>query len=180
LWQADLPAIADIDRWQRDLRAHLALARTLCAQPATRQRVDRLGSAALRQMASRAFAVRERLEYSMGMHRRTIGKGEADVTRIWLSVIALGALAACSDPNRAPGVIPDTSPPPPESTAPAADSGLQNSAPGTIPPGPMTDNRRPDALDANPPGTPSYVIAPGDPTGRRSGQIPHPGGRPAF
>ena len=104
------------------------------------------------------------------------------MTRTWLSVIALGLLAAaCQDPNRAPGVIPDTSPPPPQN-APASDNtgGLQNSPPGTIPPGPMTDNRPPNALDANPPGTPSYVIAPGDPTGRRSGQIPQPGGRPAF
>jgi hypothetical protein len=107
--------------------------------------------------------------------------GEADVTRTWLSVIALGALAAaCSDPNRAPGVIPDTSPPP-QSTAPAADSGApQDSAPGAIPRGPMTDNMPPNALDANPMGTPSYVIAPGDPTGRRNAQIPQPGGRPAF
>lgn len=104
------------------------------------------------------------------------------MTRIWLSVIALGVLAAaCSDPNRAPGVIPDTSPPPPQGTAPAADSGgLQNSQPGVMPPAQITDNRPPNALDANPPGTPSYVIAPGDPVGRRSGQIPQPGGRPAF
>jgi hypothetical protein len=49
-----------------------------------------------------------------------------------------------------------------------------------VPPGPMTDNMPPSALDANPPGTPSYVIAPGDPTGRRNSQIPQPGGRPAF
>jgi hypothetical protein len=34
-------------------------------------------------------------------------------------------------------------------------------------------------LDANPMGTPSYVIAPGDPTGRRNAAI-QPGGRPAF
>jgi len=38
----------------------------------------------------------------------------------------------------------------------------------------------PSALDANPPGTPSYVIAPGDPTGRVGSQAPRPGGRPAF
>ncbi len=103
------------------------------------------------------------------------------MTRTWLSVIALGALAAaCSDPNRAPGVIPDTSPPP-ESTAPAADSsGLQKSQPGVIPQGPMTDNMPPNVLNANPMGTPSYVIAPGDPTGRVNSQIPQPGGRPAF
>ena len=103
------------------------------------------------------------------------------MTRTWLSVIALGALAACADPNRAPGVIPDSSPPP-QGPAPAADSGAlpQSSAPGTISPSPITDNMPPNALNANPPGTPSYVIAPGDPTGRVSAQIPQPGGRPAF
>jgi hypothetical protein len=36
----------------------------------------------------------------------------------------------------------------------------------------------PNVLDANPPGTPSYVIAPGDPMGPRNAQIPQPGGRP--
>ena len=36
----------------------------------------------------------------------------------------------------------------------------------------MTDNMPPSALDANPPGTPSYVIAPGDRAGRRNSQIP--------
>ena len=82
----------------------------------------------------------------------------------WLTTIALGALACgCAEPN-----------PPPPNVAPT-----QTSAPG-MPPGPMTDNMPPSALDANPPGTPSYVIAPGDPTGRRNSQIPRPGGAPAF
>ena len=62
---------------------------------------------------------------------------------------------------------------------PADSAPAQSSGPG-IPPGPMTDNMPPSALDANPPGTPSYVIAPGDPTGQRSSQIPRPGGKPAF
>jgi hypothetical protein len=110
----------------------------------------------------------------MKTHRRLIGR-EAYVTRTWLSVIAVGALvAACAQPN----------PPVPSPTAtvvPPVDTGSppQSSPPG-IPPGPMTDNMPPSALDANPPGTPSYVIAPGDPTGRRNSQIPQPGGRPAF
>ena len=86
------------------------------------------------------------------------------MTRNWLSMIALGALVgACAEPN-----------PPPPNVAPAATN------PAGIPPGPMTDNMPPSALDANPPGTPSYVIAPGDPTGRRNSQIPRPGGAPAF
>ncbi|CAN5888265.1 hypothetical protein BH11PSE3_BH11PSE3_27030 [soil metagenome] len=84
----------------------------------------------------------------------------------WLNMIALGALAgACADPN----------PPPPN----AVPGQTQTSAPG-MPAGPMTDNMPPSAIDANPPGTPSYVIAPGDPTGRRNSQIPRPGGAPAF
>lgn len=111
----------------------------------------------------------------MKMHRRSIGT-EADVIRTWLSVIAVGALAtACAQPN--PPV-----PSPAAPVTPPVDTGgapPQSSAPG-MPPGPMTDNMPPSALDANPPGTPSYVIAPGDPTGRRSSQIPQPGGRPAF
>jgi len=98
------------------------------------------------------------------------------VTRTWLSVIAVGALAAaCAQPN------PPVPSPAAPVTAPVDTGGAppQSSAPGQ-PPGPMTDNMPPSALDANPPGTPSYVIAPGDPTGRRSSQIPQPGGRPAF
>ena len=111
----------------------------------------------------------------MAMHRRSIGT-EADVTRTWLSIIAVGALAAaCAQPN------PPVPSPAASVTAPVDTGGSppQSSAPG-VPPGPMTDNMPPSALDANPPGTPSYVIAPGDPTGRRNSQIPQPGGRPAF
>ena len=94
------------------------------------------------------------------------------MTRSWLSFIAIGALAAaCAQPNppSAPGVVMQP-----------ADSGPPQSAGPGIPPGPMTDNMPPSALDANPPGTPSYVIAPGDPTGQRNSQIPRPGGKPAF
>ena len=92
--------------------------------------------------------------------------------RTWLSVIAVGALAAaCAQPN----------PPVPSPDAPVTQPVDTSGAPPPgQPPGPMTDNMPPSALDANPPGTPSYVIAPGDPTGRRSSQIPQPGGRPAF
>lgn len=94
------------------------------------------------------------------------------MTRTWLSVIAVGAfVAACAQPNppvpspAARVVSPvDTSGSPPQSSAPR------------IPPGPMTDSMLPSALDANPP----YVIAPGDPMGRRNSQIPQPGGRPAL
>ena len=114
----------------------------------------------------------------MDIHRRSIGR-EADVIRTWLSVIAVGALAAaCAQPNppvpspAAPQTTPvDTSGGPPPSSAPGQPPGQ--------PPGPMTDNMPPSVLDANPPGTPSYVIAPGDPTGRRNAPIPL-GGRPAF
>ena len=101
----------------------------------------------------------------MEIHRRSIGR-EADVNRTWLSVIAVGALAAaCAQPNP-----PVPSPAAPISMPVDSSSPPQSSAPG-IPPGPMTDNMPPSALDANPMGTPSYVIAPGDPTGRRNSQI---------
>lgn len=50
----------------------------------------------------------------------------------------------------------------------------------TPPPGPITENLPPSRLDANPPGTPGYVIAPGDPVGPRNSQIIQPGGKPAF
>jgi hypothetical protein len=108
----------------------------------------------------------------MEIHRRSIGR-EADVTRTWLSVIAVGALAAaCAQPNPpvpspAATVVPpvDTSGSPPQGSA------------SDIPQGPFVGNMPPSAMNANPPGTPSYVIAPGDPAGR---QIPRPGGGPAF
>jgi hypothetical protein len=93
------------------------------------------------------------------------------VTRTWLGILAFGVLvAACAEPNPPPSAPPAT---------PTADTGAQRTAPAQ-PPGPMTDNMPPSALDANPPGTPSYVIAPGDPVGRRSSQYPRPGGGPAF
>ncbi len=44
----------------------------------------------------------------------------------------------------------------------------------------MTYNLPPSAIDMNPPGTPGYVITPGDTVGRRNAQIPRPGGAPAF
>jgi len=59
----------------------------------------------------------------------------------------------------------------------AADS--QSSAVG--PSGnPVTFNLPPSTIDTNPPGTPSYVISPGDSLGRRNAQVPRPGGAPAF
>jgi len=99
---------------------------------------------------------------------------EADVTRTWFSVIAIGALAAaCSEPN-SPAATP---------TATAA-TGVQPAEPVTalesdsgLPPGPIVGAMPPTTMNANPPGTPSYVIHPGDPAGR---QLPRPGGAPAF
>ena len=93
------------------------------------------------------------------------------MTRTWFSVIAVGALAAaCAQPNPAPV---------PSPAAPISMPADTGSPPQSSAPGPMTDNMPPSVLDANPMGTPSYVIAPGDPTGRRNAQI-QPGGRPAF
>ena len=91
----------------------------------------------------------------MKMHRRSIGR-QADVTRTWFSIIAVGALVgACAQPE--------------------TDSPPQRDAPGT-PPSPIIDKVLPSPLDADPP----FVIAPGDPAGRRNAQTPQPGGRPAF
>ena len=100
------------------------------------------------------------------MRRRLIGR-EADVTRTWLGVIAVGALvAACAQPDPAvpsPAAPLETGSPP------------QRDAPGILP-SPITDKVLPSPLDADPP----YVIAPGDPAARRNAQSPQPGGRPAF
>lgn len=99
------------------------------------------------------------------------------MTRTWFSAIAVGVLAAaCAEPNPPPPV--------PAATAPAATvvqpaepvASLQGSDSG-VPPGPIVGAMPPSAMNANPPGTPSYVIHPGDPAGR---QLPRPGGAPAF
>ena len=96
--------------------------------------------------------------------------------RKWMCITAVAALvAACAEPNASPPA-PATSGPPVVVPA-AADS--QSSAAG--PPGnPVTFNLPPSAIDTNPPGTPSYVISPGDSVGRRNAQVPRPGGAPAF
>ena len=94
------------------------------------------------------------------------------MTRTWLSIVAVGALAtACAESKE---------PPPLPGTAPVGDTGMppQSRGPGAIPPGPMSDNLPSSGMNANPPGTPGYIIAPGDPVGARGSQIPQPGGRP--
>lgn len=99
------------------------------------------------------------------------------MTRTWFGVIAVGVLAAaCAEPNPPP--------PAPASAAPAAtvaqpaDAGaLPEGSPSGLPPGPIVGAMPPSSMNANPPGTPSYVIHPGDPAGR---QLPRPGGAPAF
>lgn len=76
-----------------------------------------------------------------------------------LGIIAVGALVAACD---------QTNP-----SRPSAASVVS-------PQGPMTDNRPPSPLDANPPGTPSYVIAPGDPVGPTGSQGPASGNKTMF
>ena len=97
--------------------------------------------------------------------------------RNWLGIAAVAALiAACAEPNPPP-------PAPPASGQPAAipaAADAQSSVAGPSPANPVTFNLPPSAIDANPPGTPSYVISPGDSVGRRNAQIPRPGGAPAF
>ncbi|MBY0324307.1 MAG: hypothetical protein K2X72_36690 [Reyranella sp.] len=97
------------------------------------------------------------------------------MTRTWFSVIAVGALAAaCAEPSPSP-----VAPAAPASTATVAqpfDATPQGSA-SLAPQGPFVGGLPPSALYANPPGTPAYVITPGDPAGR---PLPRPGGAPAF
>lgn len=115
------------------------------------------------------------------------------MTRTGLSLILLGSLvAACQEPQP-PAVSPAGSVPavagtaaqPATGIAPASvpDTGATSTslaAPLNQPNGPYTENMPPTSVNVNPPGTPAYVIAPGDPVGRRNAQYPRPGGGPAF
>ena len=113
------------------------------------------------------------------------------MTRTGLSLILLGSLvAACQEPppptvspaGTAPAVAGSTAQPvtglAPASAPDAAASSM--AAPLNQPNGPYTENMPPTSVNVNPPGTPAYVIAPGDPVGRRNAQYPRPGGGPAF
>jgi hypothetical protein len=83
------------------------------------------------------------------------------------TVVASVLISACNQPN------------PPPAAAPPAPAAMTRVNP--VPPaGPITENLPPSTLDANPPGTPGYVIAPGDPVGPRNSQVIPPGGKPAF
>ena len=108
------------------------------------------------------------------------------MTRIWFSVIAIGALAAaCAQPNPPPAPTATA----PTATAPTATTPtaavVQPADAGTMPEGSTSSlssgqvvgGMPPTVMNANPSGTPSYVIHPGDPAGR---QVPRPGGAPAF
>ena len=112
------------------------------------------------------------------------------MTRSGLSLILLGSLvAACQEPPP-PAVSPAGSAPavagataqPVTGLAPASAPATPTSlaAPLKQPNGPYTENMPPTSVNVNPPGTPAYVISPGDPVGRRNAQYPRPGGGPAF
>ena len=117
------------------------------------------------------------------------------MTRTGLSLILLGTLvAACQEPpppaaatTGAPQAAPRAAGPatasePVTGLAPASasDAAPALAAPLNQPNGPYTENVPPTSVNVNPPGTPAYVIAPGDPVGRRNAQYPRPGGGPAF
>ena len=78
-------------------------------------------------------------------------------------------ISACNQPNPPAAATPAS--PTPAASTPASPS---------PPPGPITENLPPSKLDYNPPGTPGYIIAPGNSIGPRNSQIIQPGGRPAF
>ena len=105
------------------------------------------------------------------------------MNRTGLSLILLGTLvAACQDPPP-PAVSPAATTEPVTGLAPAsapAAAAPAMAAPLNQPNGPYTENVPPTSVNVNPPGTPAYVIAPGDPVGRRNAQYPRPGGGPAF
>jgi hypothetical protein len=98
------------------------------------------------------------------------------VKRSWLCIAAIGSVVgACAEPNPPPA--------PAAAAQPAAVSASPTAEATSLVPasgGPVTFNLPPAAIDYNPPGTPGYVITPGDTVGRRNTQIPRPGGAPAF
>lgn len=97
--------------------------------------------------------------------------------RKWMGITAVTVLvAACAEPSPPPPAPAASGPP---VVVPVA-ADPQSSAAGPPPGNPVTFNLPPSAIDTNPPGTPSYVISPGDSIGRRNSQIPRPGGAPAF
>ena len=86
-----------------------------------------------------------------------------------LLALASILISACNQPN------------PPAAATPASPiPAASTQAPPAFLPGPITENLPPSTLDANPPGTPGYVIAPGSSIGPRNSQIIQPGGKPAF
>lgn len=88
-------------------------------------------------------------------------------------------IAACNQPNP-PAAATPASPPLATLTPASPTPATSTPASPTPPPSPITENLPPSTLNANPPGTPSYVIAPGDSVGARNSQIIQPGGKPAF
>jgi hypothetical protein len=102
------------------------------------------------------------------------------MTRNWPCIVAVGVLAAaCAEPGPPPASAPAPAVVQPAAPGPPDAQGSASAAP-VIPSGPISYNLPPSAIDTNPPGTPSYVIAPGDSVGRRNAQLPRPGGAPAF
>jgi hypothetical protein len=100
---------------------------------------------------------------------------EIDVNRNWTTYIFVGiAACACSETPPSPTA------PPSAVTSTSTQPAINASPPPGNPPSPISENLPASRLDANPPGTPSYVIAPGDSVGGRNSQIPRLGGRPAF
>jgi hypothetical protein len=98
-------------------------------------------------------------------------------------------ISACNQPNPPAAATPASDPPPPATPARPTPAAATPASPAPAastpaspspPPGPITENLPPSKLDYNPPGTPGYIIAPGNSIGPRNSQIIQPGGRPAF
>lgn len=98
------------------------------------------------------------------------------MTRTWFSVIAIGALAAaCAEPN--PSAAPTATAPTAAVVQPADAGTVPDGSTSGLPSSQVVGGMPPTVMNANPSGTPSYVIHPGDPAGR---PVPRPGGAPAF